>query len=56
MKDFEGGDRKPIANNLEAMRRAIESAGIRLVFQVDGSVAGIAVSDISDAAARQSES
>jgi hypothetical protein len=37
------------------MRRAIESAGIRLVFQEDGSAAGIAVRD-TGAAGRQSES
>jgi transcriptional regulator with XRE-family HTH domain len=28
VKDYEGGKRTPIANNLEAMQRALESAGI----------------------------
>jgi hypothetical protein len=30
-----------MVNNLEAMRRAIEGAGIRLVFREDGGAAGI---------------
>jgi len=28
LKDFEGRRRKPIANNLDAIRRALEAAGI----------------------------
>jgi transcriptional regulator with XRE-family HTH domain len=28
VKDYEGGKRTPIANNLEAMQRALEKAGI----------------------------
>lgn len=33
VKDYESGKRTPIANNLEAMRRAMELAGIK--FTVD---------------------
>jgi hypothetical protein len=40
VKDFERGDRKPIANNLDAMRRAIEAAGIDLI-EEDGKAVGI---------------
>lgn len=29
IKDFEAGKRMPIANNLQAMRRALETVGIR---------------------------
>lgn len=29
VKDYEGGKRTPIANNLEAMQRALESAGMK---------------------------
>jgi ribosome-binding protein aMBF1 (putative translation factor) len=45
VKDFERGDRKPMVNNLEAMRRAIEGAGIKLVFRDDGGAAGIEAKD-----------
>ena len=40
VKDFERGDRKPIANNLDAMRRAIEASGIDLI-EEDGKAVGI---------------
>jgi len=30
VKDFESGNRTPIANNLEAMQRALEAFGIRI--------------------------
>jgi transcriptional regulator with XRE-family HTH domain len=42
VRDFENGDRTPIPNNLAAIRRAIEEAGIKLVFDADGAAAGIA--------------
>jgi ribosome-binding protein aMBF1 (putative translation factor) len=38
---FESGQRMPHANSVAAMRRAIEGAGIRLVFDQDGTAAGI---------------
>jgi len=31
VKDYEGGKRTPIQNNLVAMQRALESAGIRFI-------------------------
>jgi ribosome-binding protein aMBF1 (putative translation factor) len=44
VKGFERGGRTPIANNLDAMTRVIEAAGVRLVF-CDGKPAGIEVAD-----------
>jgi transcriptional regulator with XRE-family HTH domain len=41
VQDFERGQRTPIANNIAAMRRVIEAAGIRLVFDRAGAAAGI---------------
>jgi hypothetical protein len=41
VRDFETGRRTPIANNLDAMRRAIEAAGVRLVFDRNGKAAGV---------------
>jgi transcriptional regulator with XRE-family HTH domain len=41
VQDFERGQRTPIANNIAAIRRAIEEAGIRLVFDKNGAAAGI---------------
>lgn len=38
---FESGQRMPHANNIAAMWRAIEAAGIRLVFDRAGAAAGI---------------
>lgn len=33
VKDFENGYRKPIANNLQAIQRALEAGGIELLFE-----------------------
>lgn len=41
VQGFEKGEKAPIPNNVAAMRRAIEAAGIRLVFDRDGGAAGI---------------
>jgi DNA-binding transcriptional regulator YiaG len=40
VQGFESGRKTPIANNLDAMQRAIETAGVRLVFDRKGA-AGI---------------
>jgi ribosome-binding protein aMBF1 (putative translation factor) len=37
VKDYEGGKRTPIANNLDAMQRALEAAGMKFTA---GSVSG----------------
>jgi transcriptional regulator with XRE-family HTH domain len=42
VQDFERGLRLPIANNIAAIRRAIEDAGISLLFDEGGSAVGIA--------------
>jgi transcriptional regulator with XRE-family HTH domain len=48
VRDFEKGRRIPIANNLNALRRAIEAQGIQLLF--DGErAAGIVVARPADA-------
>ncbi len=44
VRDFEKGRRTPIANNLEALRRAIDAAGVQLVLR-KGKPVGIAVID-----------
>jgi transcriptional regulator with XRE-family HTH domain len=41
VRDFELGKRSPIANNIAALRGAIEAAGIRLLFDEKGVAAGI---------------
>ncbi len=33
VRDFEKGRRSPIANNLDALRRAINAAGVELVYE-----------------------
>ena len=42
VRDFEKGRRTPIANNLEALRRAIDAAGVQLVLR-QGKPVGIAI-------------
>lgn len=43
VRDFEKGRRTPITNNLDALRRVIEDAGVKLIFGDDGTARGIAV-------------
>jgi transcriptional regulator with XRE-family HTH domain len=43
VRDFEKGERTPIPNNLAAIRRAIEDAGIRLVFDEGGGATGLTI-------------
>ncbi len=38
VKDFERGSRTPMANNLKAMRAALEAAGVTLLFDGDKAV------------------
>ena len=44
LRGFEAGARAPIRNNLDALERVIEAAGIRPVFDQRGAV-GIALTD-----------
>jgi DNA-binding transcriptional regulator YiaG len=41
VKDFESGSRKPIANNLNALRTALEAGGVHLTFDPEGRPKGI---------------
>jgi ribosome-binding protein aMBF1 (putative translation factor) len=41
VKSFESRQKTPLTNNLASMRREIEAAGIRLVFDETGAAAGI---------------
>lgn len=41
LKEFESGKRLPIRNNLDALRRALEGAGIGLLFDKGGNPHGI---------------
>lgn len=43
VRDFEKGRRTPIRNNLEAMAKALEGNGVRLLFGTDGNPSGIEV-------------
>jgi hypothetical protein len=43
VRDYETERRNPIANNIQAVRRAIEEAGIEFVFDRAGNPAGILV-------------
>ena len=45
VRQFEKGNRIPFPNNLEALRRAIEDGGVRLLFDEQGCPTGIARSD-----------
>jgi transcriptional regulator with XRE-family HTH domain len=46
VRDFEKGRRSPIANNLLAIERVFEEAGIRFLFEPDGTASGIVSTDI----------
>lgn len=41
VKDFENHNRKPIANNLNAIREALEKAGVELLFGPNGEPIGM---------------
>lgn len=41
LKDFEGGKRTPMRNNLEALRAVLENAGVGLLFDDGGHPCGI---------------
>jgi ribosome-binding protein aMBF1 (putative translation factor) len=46
VRDFETRQRTPIANNIEAMQRALEAAGIRLLFDPqNGAAIGVGLSE-----------
>lgn len=45
VRSFEKGERVPIANNLAALRAALETGGIRPVHADDGKPLGISVRD-----------
>jgi ribosome-binding protein aMBF1 (putative translation factor) len=50
VRDFENAHRVPISNNLDAMRRAIEGAGLRLLFRENGESIGISIADVATGA------
>lgn len=41
IKDFESGERKPIANNLAAIRQALEARGLRFQNDENGNPIGL---------------
>lgn len=43
IKDFEGGNRTPIANNLSAIQQALEAAGVEFVDDAKGKPKGVHV-------------
>jgi ribosome-binding protein aMBF1 (putative translation factor) len=43
IKSFENGDRTPISNNFEAIRRALAGAGVEFLDGADGRPEGIKV-------------
>lgn len=43
VRSFEAGLKTPLPNNIAAMRRAVEAAGITLLFDQDGNGTGIAI-------------
>jgi len=43
VRDFEKRRRTPIRNNLEAIQKALEGNGVRLLFKTDGHPSGIEV-------------
>ena len=43
VRDFEKGRRTPIANNLDAMRRALEAGGMQFVFSPEGKAVGVGI-------------
>ena len=45
VRDFEGGRPSPIADNIAAMQRAFETAGVALVFGSGGRAVGITAMD-----------
>ncbi len=47
LKDFEGGRRTPMRNNLEAIRAALEAAGIGFTFDDGGKATGLTVGEAS---------
>ena len=43
MRSFEAGLKTPLPNNIAAMQRAVEAAGISLLFDQDGNGTGISL-------------
>jgi transcriptional regulator with XRE-family HTH domain len=52
VKDYEGGRRVPIANNLAAIRTALENAGIGFVFADEKIASGITYTEPKTGVAR----